>query len=440
MSVFLLMTVFRRLGWRGLAIAWVATLALAIALIVGLLSWAIPHAQSSANPSPSTAVLAVARNDPQAEAAVHEGVSARAGAVIWSKPIPASVDSVARADGVYYTAGINTDHVYAITAYRMSDGAQLWSVGPPSFTQAQSPLLVAHGLLFYYSGNSASNWAIYALDVTTHTLAWHATVPNGGYPWIAVNADMLFVSTLSGSPLQPDLDITAFRLRDGALVWRQTALRQSNVEYRGPAQGDVRQLVAGPDAVYLADGTGAVVALRQSDGAVVWRSQRTTNKASAIQLTYSGSTLYECMTPNTGEQRALVALDPAKGGVHWRVASSTCWGNLIEMNGVVYLAEQDLVARRASDGSVLWRVSPVSGALGFLSLQVDSGVVIAAASVIDQSRTGCSPGLDNPCRYTGYLAAFNAASGAPYWHVDVNDNPLLISDAWFIQSIPEFVG
>jgi len=437
--------VFRRLGPRGVAIAGLVTLVLVIALIVGLLGWAIGNAQPPARPSPSNAIVAMTSNDGQAGAIIHAGVSARDGAVVWSASMPNGGYYVASADGIYYTTGVNPGNVPTFTAYRMSDGAQLWSMTSPVSTPYQQPILVTHGLLLFSATSSAASppGAIYALDVTTHTLAWSASVPEGilvskAEPEVAANADMLFVGTVS-SAAQPVIGVTALRLSDGATAWSHPV--------SGLAQAPTwpsHWLSAGPDTVYVADATGVVVALRQSDGALAWRSQGAANGQSGMQLTYSGATLYECgwRIADDAGQRTLFALDPTTGGLRWRTATGSCGGQLVELGGTLYLAEQDLIAMRASNGAVLWRVSPQNSGESYLSLQVDAGVVIAAASVTGESHANCAPiflpGLATQCSYTGYLATYNASTGALYWRKNINDSPYLISRESFIQSRPMY--
>lgn len=447
----MLTAVFRRLGRRGSIIVGLATLALMIALVVGLLGWAITNVQAPSQPSPSYATFAVTYYDNSRSRVIHGVMSAHDGSIIWDKPMFTNPGDTAVADGVYYAGGTINGATPGVVAFRMSDGAEQANYTPPGSPNLR-PLVVTHGLLLYAAASDYPAYAmgtIYALDVAKQTLVWSANVPGadllygGLYPQIAMNDTTLFVISLN-STLHQYATVTAVRLSDGATLWSRT-VNSASSGVSTTKEGS-RWLAAGPDGVYLADTRGAVTALRPSDGATLWSTQPLATSDISATVTYGGSSLYVCQgaTPGGGvNTHPLVALDPATGDIRWHASLPTCGGQLVETGGVLYAAANDLIALRASDGAVLWDVSPLAGDEGYRSLQVADGVVVTAASMIGGRAPTCSINVlqsqTSSCQSTGYVAAFNGANGAIYWRKDINANPFIISDERFISVSPGYL-
>jgi outer membrane protein assembly factor BamB len=437
----------RRLGPRGALAAWVVVVGLLIALVIGSLWWVFARIQAPSQPSPSYATFAVTYYDNSHSRVIHGVMSAHDGSIIWDKPMFTNPGNTAVADGVYYTSGTINGATQSVVAFRMSDGAEQASYTPPGSPNVR-PLVVTHGLLLFAAAGDYPAYTmgtIFALDVAKQTLVWSANVPGadllyaGMYPQIAMNDTTLFVISLN-STLHQYATVTAVRLSDGVTRWSRT-VNSASSGVSTTKEGS-RWLAAGPDGVYFADTRGAVTALRPSDGATLWSTQPLATSDISATVTYGGSSLYVCQSSDVNTH-PLVALDPATGATRWRASLPTCGGQLVETGGVLYAAANNLIALRASDGAVLWDVSPLAGDEGYRSLQVADGVVVTAASMIGGTPPTCSinvlQGRTSSCQSTGYVAAFNGANGTIYWRKDINANPFIISDERFISVSPGYL-
>lgn len=441
--------IYRRLGPRGALIAWIVGVALVIALVVGLLGLAINLVQPPSQPSPSTAAITMIRFDNGNS--VLASVSARDGSTIRSARLPMKPEFSATANGMYYAQGWMGSPGLTIGAWRLSDGARQWSV-TPSNTGAARAMLVADGLLFYATGSAypSPQETLVAVDATTGAPVWDVSLPGVDMmanivPQAAANASMVFVGSFANlSGASPS--VAAIRVADGSIAWTKTvsatiASRQVGAaRLSGYGNGPGRRIAASADTIYAADDSGAVTALRAADGAIVWQSSAISSANIGAMLTYGGAGLYVCQYTNNNTQNPLLALDPATGRTLWRTTTQSCAGQLAEVGGVLYSASGTLSATRLSDGATLWSAGPASGDLSFLSLRVSEGVVVAAAAPSGGRAPVCSinvlPGGTSQCSSSGYIAAFNAATGATYWRKDVYSNPYLVGDDWFAATQP----
>ncbi|MDE3228535.1 MAG: PQQ-binding-like beta-propeller repeat protein, partial [Chloroflexota bacterium] len=311
--------IYRRLGPRGALIAWIVGVALVIALVVGLLGLAINLVQPPSQPSPSTAVVTMTYFDGSSGKTVLAPVSARDGSTIQSVRTYMQAGFSATANGMYYAQGWMGSPGPTIGAWRLSDGAQQWSVTPSDTGNARA-LLVADNLLFYATGSpyDSSQETLVAVDATTGARAWNVNLPGidlmaNIVPQAAANASMVFVGSFinlyGAAP-----SVVAIRVADGSIAWTQTlstttASRQVGaLRLSGYGNGPGRRLVASADSVYAANNSGAVTALRAADGAVAWQSHAASPANIGAMLTYGGVGLYVCQFTNGNAQNPLLAL------------------------------------------------------------------------------------------------------------------------------------
>jgi outer membrane protein assembly factor BamB len=432
--------IYRHAGRRGRMIL-VSGVGVSLLLIVSLVALNVSFRPSSPStrPSPSHVILTATWSDSQGHP-VFGGVTARDGSLRWRRSLAVSYrDETPTAAGVLYVEDGTT-----ISAVRLSDGATLWQSGSPNRVII-SPLMIRGDELIFVSYSQQDGSLANALDLTSHTLRWSSPLSNflqGDqnrplssyqdvlYPYFAASADMLFFGSDDGA-------VNALRLSDGALAWS----RRPTTDSAAPL---TLQVTMGADLLFAYDSQGQIIALRPADGALVWSRPLGFQFSGPAHLTATDSTIYACASipgANGGSSDALVALDPATGALRWERASDCSEDGIntqIESAGIVYQLGLKLTAMRVSDGAILWSANTLDNTqqfsdLGFISAEVDSGVIFLTASVIfPHIYTLCGDwwkGGPIFCHDPSYIAAFNATTGARYWRTDVGDAPRLTSGA-----------
>lgn len=402
--------IFRHVRRRGRAIM-LGGLALTLALVITSVAYAIiANAPVSlpTRPSPSSALLAEAWPESSGYMDII-GVSARDGSIRWRVHTNSTFARSTQAAGVFYVTSGSALSGPVIAAYRVADGALLWQEAPP-VAYIISPPLVAPGLVIFSAQSRANGdpLVLYALDVATGAVRWSAYTPgllaSLNQLALVVSGALLVESLTSGA-------VSAVRLSDGQAVWsRQVTQGAASLS-----------LITSSQLLYAYDDVSGVIALRPTDGAIVWRSRETLIPTySGRWLSFSGAHLYACASSGGASLPALIALDPTTGAHRWSYQLACGAVAPVESAGAVYVTDaRSLVALRASDGAVLWRDAIAQPDLSYTSLQVESGVVFAVASVFfphifltcpDWWRTGIFS-----CHSQPYLAAFDGATGAEYW-------------------------
>ncbi len=155
-----------------------------------------------------------------------------------------------------------------LTAWARADGAERWKITSDAVKAMNgAPVIVDDRVLL---GNVWGNAV--ALDLATGAERWVTTLTEGGHDWayaVAGNpayADgRFFVPTQWGELCALDAD-------SGDALWsydaRTGALRSAH--YRGVQPGFQGSPVVTGDVVWIADASGLLVALRTSDGKVMW--------------------------------------------------------------------------------------------------------------------------------------------------------------------------
>lgn len=187
----------------------------------------------------------------------------------------------------------------------------LWKVGGAG--RGYSSFSIASGKL-YTMGLRGDREFVVAFDAATGKEAWatpHGSAfrnDRGDGPRGTPTIDGDRVYALGGNG-----DLSAFDARSGKLLWSKNVLEEyggSNIRW-GISESP---LVLGDKVLVNAGGPGAsIVALKKSDGSLIWKSQ--SDKAgysSAIPLTVNGSTQVIFFT---GERA--VGLDSKNGGFLW---------------------------------------------------------------------------------------------------------------------------
>jgi outer membrane protein assembly factor BamB len=164
----------------------------------------------------------------------------------------------------------------------------------------------------------------------------------------------------------PNGVVTAFRLRDGVLIWRHVS---------GAKGEELATVVDG--IIYLFpilrfdshDTTVTVNALRARDGTSLWSRSLPTDSPGTFQLTVVNKVVYVMSATER-----IDALRASDGTLLWHYTSHSSFVSLPTVaNGIVYAGTIDghLYALRASDGFPLWTYTALSPAQPFSPIVVD---------------------------------------------------------------------
>ena len=168
-----------------------------------------------------------------------------------------------------------------------------------------------------------------AYDLSTGTRAW--TVDNTPVSAPASGDDLVFVA-------QSDA-VTALRQTDGAEVWRQPI----TVALAAPLVFDNGWLVA-------ADTEGSLLALRAADGTIIWHHDLGGRFSAAPAL--AADRVYAAMTNGH-----VVAMDVSTGTERWSRALGGPVNDMLALDDRVFVGSDDnyFYSIKATDGSVNWR-------------------------------------------------------------------------------------
>jgi eukaryotic-like serine/threonine-protein kinase len=223
----------------------------------------------------------------------------------------------------------------AVNALDLKTGAVQWTVSLGAPAGSASPLVV-DGLLVI--GDQSG--VVHALDPMTGAKRWTMTTDGPIDGAAAAVGDLVLTATEAGT-------MYALDAGTGAVTWKI-----------GLPAGVTRSVTASPDTVFIG-AEGIVVALRLSDGAILWQATVATKGACGTPTVAAG--LVFDATGIDGDDAAakgVVALDASTGEVRWRYASPK--GNQAYTPAVrdnrAYVVGEDgtVVALEASTGAVVW--------------------------------------------------------------------------------------
>jgi len=245
----------------------------------------------------------------------------------------------------------------------------------------------------------------------------------------------------------PNGVVTAFRVRDGVLIWRHVGRTQSE-ESATVVDGVIYLTPILPNG---SDDTSMTVeALRARDGVSLWSRSLPTDSPATFQLTVVNQVVYIMSAA-----RRIDALRASDGSMLWHYTSSVPFVSLPTVSdGMVYTSTQDghFTVLRASDGIPLWKytslVPPqplpavVAEGMIFLSLQDGSMDVLSAETGILRWRYRphvpalqlfppilIADGVVYAGTQDGHLYALRASDGFTIWRIVLNpiDNLFLMN-------------
>ncbi len=175
----------------------------------------------------------------------------------------------------------------------------------------------------------------------------------------SVSQPPLIFSSQHSTPLYlatggPDSVAYAMNSNDGTIIWQQPLGHQL-----------IKSPLAAGENIYFPSGDGNIYALRASDGHPLWHA-----RVSSPNFPIMGLFAYQDLIIVGTESGDLVALRASSGSIAWRVQDPCASGKikrvlsepypcslvpLVLVNGVVYGFADGLYAWNASNGRVIWR-------------------------------------------------------------------------------------
>lgn len=259
-------------------------------------------------------------------------LNASDGTVRWHQALNSFVTVSAVKDGTVY---VSTDG--AVSAFDAASGIRRWQHAVDG-SNGVSPLMFGDGALFFSVTLSNNNnaRAIYALRTTDGTQLWRYSTTSATPVFGGVVNGIVYSIEVVGDVMQGDQHVVAIRASDGRVLWRLHIESTDGQTHGTPLEGN--------GIVYIGTDSGAIYALRIATGTIVW------HVVASIQ----------------GDNKP-----PAIGAMPIEVADEVVYVN----------TPQGILARRASDGALLWQKK--SAFLPFPFLQapiVNNGRVYVASS------------------------------------------------------------
>jgi outer membrane protein assembly factor BamB len=226
-----------------------------------------------------------------------------------------------------------------------------------------------------------------------------------------------------GGPLSPALyvfdsgHIVALRPSDGALLWRSGATGV------GAVGSTAATPVSDGDRVYglqLGDNGVSIVALRASDGTTAWQSSPINSLnptlAAANGVVYFSNSTYHNGQSITHPAPAILAFRGSDGHLLWQhtfTAQDQIMSAPVVANGKIYIGVgASLAVLRASDGALLWRIA---SNLHGLSTQEQMTVTADSVYLLIEEPATPSPNPQPLGDTDAHLAALGANSMSERW-------------------------
>jgi outer membrane protein assembly factor BamB len=241
-----------------------------------------------------------------------------------------------------------------VRALDLSTGAVRWTKPLAAPTTSASPLVVDGSLIV---GDKSG--VVHALDSATGAERWSMQTDGPIDGAAAAVGGVVLTATEAGTAYALDA-------RTGALTWKSTL----------PA-GVTRSVTASADTVFVG-AAGILVALRLSDGTMLWQTTVATSGACGTP-TVAGGLVFDStgLDGDDRSARGVVAVDAASGTVRWRFASPTQdqpYTPAVSA-GRAYVVSEDktVVALDTATGTVVWTMT--TGAVNEALATIAGGVI-----------------------------------------------------------------
>lgn len=353
--------------------------------------------------------------------------------VVEPKPAHFNYSSPLFHDGAVYAYTFNpadptpSPYSYVLTAWRVRDGARLWSTRVPGPCCETPMTFMAGDYLAILVFPTTTSWGLLLLRAGDGAVVGVTQLPEQRVPAVANNN--VYQCTPEGA-------IVATRLSDGAPLWRAPA---SGAPAQSFAECSVMQVGGAVFASLLNESdspavapTGQLLALNATNGQELWRyaTPEPVPLATGDDLVVLGEGK-PYLIPS-----GIVALRASDGTVAWRrtgfqpepaVADHIPYLNVTIGAGLALVgggSSSTLWALRTDDGSTVWRTGDDN--------HVFDTVGIVDGTIFVRSRFFTYGILHSPQEFadSSYFTALRASNGAPYWQtpLDTSGGSLVMGD------------
>ncbi len=290
-------------------------------------------------------------------------VNASNGTVRWQQALGSFVTVSAVMGGTVY---VSTDG--AVSAFDAASGVRRWqySIGGQVDTPA---MMFGNGTLFVSVSHGNNSHAIYALRATDGSQLWKYTTASITPVLGGVVNGVVYSKEVVGDVVNGDQHVVAMRASDGHVLWRVQIESTDGSVYENPVEFN--------GLVYVTTSNGATYALRIATGAIVWHvaasMQNHQPTAGAMPVALADGVLY------INTHQGLLAFQASNGVLLWEKKSMFSPGPIllqpVVSNGRVYVVSSGIIyVLRTLDGSQIWQSSMTST---LEPLTVGNGLVYA---------------------------------------------------------------
>lgn len=293
--------------------------------------------------------------------------------------------------GVVFVGGLDA----ALHALRASDGTELWRF--QTLGAVEGTPVVKGGVVYV----GADDGAMYAIDAVTGAMRWRfATVAEIVRPAVVTTDSVYLVNA--------DDTVFAVNRESGVQRWRYRREPPGGITASGHAG-----LLLGDGRLYTGFSDGTVVGIDTSDGTPVWERDTASDGDSPEGASDGHRAIDVDTTPvmvdgslfAASYTQGLYALDPAGGGVRWRVEALQGIAGLATDGRDLYATSATLGLLRVdpTDGSVRWVRNLGSNALQEPTVEGDALLVPSSNQTlwVVRSRDGEPLGGIGPVGVTG---------------------------------------
>ena len=295
-------------------------------------------------------------------------LNASRGTVNWQKSLGSAIYVASIAGGTVITSSEHT-----VYAFDTRSGNQIWSKQVARV--AGAGVSSAHGIVYVESAIINSSYTVSALSITNGSQLWQYTASAFTPDFLGVANGTAYVVEMRGSSLESNnQSLTALRAGDGQVLWHVPL---------NSAAGLVRALaVAANGTVYLTTNYGSVIALQSSTGALLWQhivqGMSPAGVGDAFPVAIANGVVY------ANDTRDTIALRASDGDVLWKKGQISIRSLPFIMQpivdaGIVYTGTSDgpMQALQAKDGTELWQNKAV---MAMEPLVVQAGLLYVNAS------------------------------------------------------------
>ncbi len=272
------------------------------------------------------------------------------------------------AGGIVYASSATT--IYAIAS---STGQLLWRQTPEESLLRGQPI-VGEGIVSI----SLANGSLAAWQANDGRLLWETSIQGEDMLPVAITDGMVYADTSSGA-------VAAVRATTGVLLWKLSSLKFA------PRLSTTGSTIETSFELSRSTLTLTLSSIQTENGNLLWRHDFSTAailQGGNITITEGGNLVYMNEQNSSTPGGTLIALRANTGKPVWQCATGTGFVPPLVAGGVVYIGSQygAMDARRADNGSLLWRYTPASLPLTTVTVTHDTVYLGSAAGTVEAVR------------------------------------------------------